>query len=72
MNYDLLTTARAFLSTLHRADDAMIDAAFQRLATEANDSDFAAALEPRQGVCAAIIAEVQRRAFVRKQETDAD
>ena len=63
MNYELLNAARVFVGQLRGASDSDINAAFQRLANEANDSDFAADLEPKQGVCLAMTAEIRRRAF---------
>lgn len=62
MDRTVLAAARAFLAALRHADEATIDAAYQRLATEANDSDYAQSLEPKQGLCLAIQAEVRRRA----------
>ena len=64
MNYEVLTAARAFISALQTADEATLDAAFQRLATEANESAFAERLEPKQGLCVAFKAEFARRAHV--------
>jgi hypothetical protein len=59
--YALLDAARTFLAILREADQAAIDLAYQRLATEANDSDFAADYEPKQGLCLAIQAELRRQ-----------
>lgn len=61
MNYELLAAARAFLAALNHADDVTLNAAFQRLATEANESDLATRLEPKQGLCSSFMAEFARR-----------
>lgn len=61
--YALLDAARAFLRLLREADDATFDLAYQTLAAEANGSDYAERLEPRQGLCVAMQAEVARRTY---------
>lgn len=64
MNYVLLDAARAFLRALKNADEATLNATYQCIANEANDSDLGQTLEARQGLCVAMQAEVARRSFV--------
>lgn len=68
--YDsLLQAARIFLAELREADQKQFDHAYQAIANEANTSEYGQRLEPRQGLCVAMQAEMQRRAF---HESDGD
>lgn len=61
--YALADAARNFVRMLRQADESTRDAAFQYLASDANNSDYAEALEPLQNICGAFVAEGKRRAF---------
>jgi hypothetical protein len=71
MNYELLDAARNFSAKLTKVSDEDLNETYQRLATEANDSDYASDLEPKSGLVVAIQAELKRRAkFVKYEELD--
>lgn len=60
-NYALIDAARSFLFVLRTANESTLDETFQRLATEANDSDYASKLEPKAALAEAIQRELARR-----------
>lgn len=60
-NYELIDAARTFLRLLGTANEDVLNETYQRLANEANDSEYGQAVEPRQGLCVAFQAEQQRR-----------
>jgi hypothetical protein len=61
--YDITSIVRQLIGLLRQADDETLNAAYQSIAREANESDFAADLEPLQNICGAFTAETKRRAW---------
>lgn len=68
MNYELLDAAMSFRRLLKGATEKEIDEVFQRIATIANDSEYAATHEPMQGLCESMTAELKQRALLFREE----
>jgi hypothetical protein len=61
--YAIVAAARNLVGLLRQADDDTLNAAYQDIADDATNSQFAADLEPLQNICGAFTAETKRRAL---------
>lgn len=65
--YDALEAIRLLQRFLKTADERSLNIVYQRIATEANNSDYGQELEPLQGICVAFQAELKRRVYEESQ-----
>lgn len=70
MNYALVDAARSFKALLSRSTEEELDQAYQVLANNTNDSEFANTAEPLAGLCAAVQAEITKRALIAKWDAE--
>jgi hypothetical protein len=68
--YAIIDAARTLARLLRTADEPTLDAAFQVICNDANNSDYAADYEPLQCICAAFTAEGKRRALDVRRSND--
>jgi len=61
--YAIVTAARQFVKLMREADEPALNAAYQYIANDANNSQYATDLEPLQNICGAFTAETKRRGY---------
>lgn len=70
--YKALENIRAFLHFLENGSEQQRDAVYQWIANEANDSEYAVELEPKQAICLAFHYADKRRAFDTRELEEGD
>ena len=70
--YTIIDSVRALRNMLNSADPAVLDAAYQWAANQANDSDYAHTIEPMSYLAQAFQAEHRRRLYNESQTCNCD